>query len=152
MKLVRFVSGQWQYALELNEINLLNLLLKQFPFTDLQPVQISRSDKDSKAKEREKLLNESLAQHRKLLKKAAVNLLEAGKIKHQNEGWLLTLALEDREVLLQILNDIRVGCWNALGQPAELEPKVENLTAEEQRFHGLMNAAGYFEHSLLEQA
>jgi hypothetical protein len=52
-------------------------------------------------------------------------------------------------MLLQILNDIRVGCWNALGQREQLELKTEKLTAKELRNFGLMNIAGYFEHSLL---
>ena len=52
-------------------------------------------------------------------------------------------------MMLQIRNDIRVGCWNALGGPDDLEPKSEKLSAKEHRFYGLMNVAGYFEHSLL---
>ena len=149
MKLVKSKDGVWQYRLDQIEINLLTTVLKKFPFTDLQPVKISRTDKDPKAKEREKLLNESLAQHRKELKKAAGNILDDGKIKHQKEVWMLTLSSEDREMLLQILNDVRVGCWNALGQPQELEPDTPDLTAREIANYGLLNLAGYFECGLL---
>jgi hypothetical protein len=149
MKLVKCQDGIWQYRLDQTEFNLLITVLKKFPFTDLQPVKISRTDKDPKAKEREKLLNESLAQHRKELKKAAGNILDDGKIKHQKEVWMLTLSPEDREMLLQILNDVRVGCWNALGQPQELEPDTPDLTAREIANYGLLNLAGYFECGLL---
>ena len=149
MKLVKSKDGVWQYRLDQIEINLLTTVLKKFPFTYLQPVKISRTDKDPKAKEREKLLNESLAQHRKELKKAAGNILDDGKIKHQKEVWMLTLSSEDREMLLQILNDVRVGCWNALGQPQELEPDTPDLTAREIANYGLLNLAGYFECGLL---
>ena len=149
MKLVKSKDGVWQYRLDQIEINLLTTVLKKVPFPDLQPVKISRTDKDPKAKEREKLLNESLAQHRKELKKAAGNILDDGKIKHQKEVWMLTLSSEDREMLLQILNDVRVGCWNALGQPQELEPDTPDLTAREIANYGLLNLAGYFECGLL---
>jgi hypothetical protein len=63
--------------------------------------------------------------------------------------FLLTLTAEDREIMLQILNDIRVGCWHELGKPESLELQKLDCSAKELRFHSFMNLAGYFEHHLI---
>jgi hypothetical protein len=119
MKLVRHSARSRQYILNKDEGFLLKNLLKQFPFTGDSAVKISRTDVQPKMIEREKLLNESLA--------------EKG---------------EECEILLQILNDIRVGCWRALGEPEILESLKSGHSEQELANHSLMNLAGYFEHHL----
>ena len=54
-------------------------------------------------------------------------------------------------MMLQILNDIRVGFWIELGRPEELEPQDPDLSAQKFARYGLMNLAGYFEHHLINQ-
>jgi hypothetical protein len=148
MKLVRHSARSRQYILNKDEGFLLKNLLKQFPFTGDSAVKISRTDVQPKMIEREKLLNESLAEHRQELKKQAVNLLVAGKFEGHEQGHLLTLKGEECEILLQILNDIRVGCWRALGEPEILESLKSGHSEQELAHHSLMNLAGYFEHHL----
>ena len=149
MKLVRQIKSGWKYELNQGEGDCLRSLLQQFPITADTHAQISRTDADPKSNEREKLLNESQAEHRKELKKQATNLLAAGKFKRGEEGYLLTLNLEEREILLQILNDIRIGSWHVLGEPEELEPEKPPQTEKEMVFYNLMNLAGYFEVAFL---
>jgi hypothetical protein len=60
---------------------------------------------------------------------------------------LLTLTSESREILLQILNDIRLGCWHALGEPDDLETFGGSQFPPGHRT--LMDLAGYFEMNLL---
>lgn len=146
MRLVRQSGGHWQYHLNQNEADILLGLVKKFPFTGMGPVQASKTDSDPKAAEREKLLAESLAEHRKELKKLAQNLLGEDKWKKSGEDRFLTLNSESREVLLQVLNDIRVGCWRALGEPEELDAP----TRKGSGLRYLMELAGHFEMSLLE--
>ena len=150
MKLVRQKDGLWQYHLVQNETGVLVGLLKKFPFTKTAPVKISRTDKHPKARERENLLNESLAEHRKELKRSAQDLIHPDKLKQQEKGWLMTLSLEERETMLQILNDIRVGSWRALGEPEDLHTKAPQPGAQEPVYRSLMDLAGYFECGLLE--
>jgi len=146
MRLVRQSSEHWQYHLNQSEADILLGLVKKFPFTGMGPAQASKTDDCPKAVEREKLLAESLAEHRKELKKLALSLLRDDQWKKVGEDRLLTLNSESREVLLQVLNDIRVGCWRALGEPEELDvPTKKGLG-----FRYLMELAGYFEMSLLE--
>jgi hypothetical protein len=152
MKLVNESNGSWQYLLAQNEADLLRGLVKKFPFTEDSHVKISRTDMDSKAAEREKLLNESLAAHRKELQMLALNLLDGAKWKKSGRDCRFTLNSEAREILLQILNDIRIGCWHELGEPENLESKPTPISMKDLARRNLMDLAGYFERSLLEPA
>ena len=69
MRLVAQSNERWQYHLNQNEADVLAGLVKKFPFTEISAAQISRTGRESKTTEREKLLDESLAEHRKELKK-----------------------------------------------------------------------------------
>jgi hypothetical protein len=149
MKPVRQNKDGLQYHLNQREGDCLRSLLSQFPITANVHAQISKTDTDPESVEREKLLNESLAEHRKELKKEAANLLAPGKFKRGEKGYLLTLNPEEREILLQILNDIRIGSWHVLGEPEELEPDTLPQTEKELVFYTLMNLAGYFEAAFL---
>jgi len=149
MKLAKQKDGLWQYHLAQNEAAVLVGLLKKFPFTKIDPVKISKTDKHPKAREREKLLNESLAEHRKELKKLALDLIRPDKFKRMEKGWFMTLSSENRETMLQILNDIRVGSWRALGEPDDLHSHAPQTSAKDLAYRSLMDLAGYFECSLL---
>jgi hypothetical protein len=149
MKLVKQRGEIWQYELNAVEADLLKQLLKNFPFTGNIPVNISKTDADPKSIEREKLLNESLAEHRKELKRQAKTLITAEKLKASKEDHSLTLSAEEREILLQILNDIRVGCWRALGEPETMELHKPRDSKPALAHQQLMDLAGYFEHHLV---
>jgi hypothetical protein len=150
MKLVNESKGVWQYLLNQNEADVLRGLAKKFPFTEDVHIHISKTDRDPKADEREKLLNESLAEHRKELKKLAVDILAGEKWKQSEKGCILTLKSESREILLQILNDIRIGCWRKLGEPEAVELRTRPQSNQAQAYRNLMGLAGYFEQKLLE--
>lgn len=149
MKLARRTKSGWQYLLEEKEVLLLKSLLENFPFAGPGPATISRTDQHPAARERETLLNESLAEHRRELRKLAGHLAGPEQFQRQGRGQVLKISFDEREALLQILNDIRVGCWHALGQPETLEPPPDPLSAPDQANYSLMNIAGYFEYHLL---
>jgi hypothetical protein len=150
MRLVAQSRENWQYHLERSEADILAGLLKKFPLTELIATQISTTGKGAETVERNKLLNESLAEHRKELAKLAANLLVGDKWQRTAKGHLLTLDGAAREVLLQILNDIRVGCWRALGEPESLEIPLAATSPKSATHRNLMDLAGYFEMNLLE--
>ena len=53
------------------------------------------------------------------------------------------------EWLLQVINDVRVGCWVKLGRP-ELEPvRRKKLTADEARTMSALELSGFFQMVLL---
>lgn len=149
MKLIQEANGIWQYELSKNEADVLQGLVKKFPFTNSYGVKISKADNDPAVMEREKLLNESLAEHRNELKTQALSLVADSKFKQSETGQVLQLDSDGREVLLQILNDIRVGSWHILGEPQNLELKADQFSKRGQAYRNLMDLAGYFEENLI---
>ena len=150
MKLLKTSPAGFLYFLNPTELQLLVTVLQKFPFTQEISSQISRLSYDPQAVERAKLLNDSLAEHRRELAQSARNLVAPDRLRPWKKGHLLTLTSADREILLQILNDIRVGCWHSLGQPEELESKNPDMTDQEFAWRNLMHLSGYFEHHLVE--
>jgi len=150
MKLVKLTSADAQYFLNSTELMVLRSLLRKFPFTPRFPARVTRRRGDPQTAERKKLLNQALAEHRRQLKASARNLLADEKIHSQDNGHLLTLTSEDRETLLQVLNDIRVGCWHALGKPEAPQPHTAALSNQEIKWHGLMHFTAHFEAYLVE--
>jgi hypothetical protein len=149
MRLLKQSGAGWKYELNQNEGILLRALVKEFPLAAATVVKISRTGADPKSAERERLLNESLAQHRQDLKRQARKLL-AARLKPGKAGWRLSVNVDEREVLLQLLNDIRVESWHALGEPENLDTLPPLPSEADLRHHNLMQLAGYFEYKIVE--
>jgi hypothetical protein len=149
MKLLKQDGPVWKYGLEQKEAMLLRGLVAQFPLATVTPAKITRNGTDAKSAERERLLNESLAKHREDLKRQAGKLLSA-RLKSGKDGWRLSVSAEEREVLLQLLNDIRVESWHALGDPEDLEALPANLSEADLRHHQMLHLAGWFEYKIVE--
>jgi hypothetical protein len=147
MKLVKQSRTGFQYQLSPEEAQVLRTTIRQFPLAAFTPVTISKTDPE--AIERQKLINESLAAHRSDLKNQAAGLVHESKFKASDAHKLFSLNFEERETMLQILNDIRVESWRKLEEPEDLELEVLKLPQEKIRFYQLMHIAGYFEHHFL---
>ena len=146
MKLLEQTPEHWRYELEDREAQLLLALLGGFPFTKLRPSQITRGPQDAASLERQNLLNEYLVAHREELKQAAGGLMNES-VELLDEGWRLTLTVESKETLLQILNDIRIGAWRDLGEPEDTH-KLPQDSAERHQLWSVMTLAGMFEEAL----
>ncbi len=68
-------------------------------------------------------------------------------IEHEN-GFTISLNREEIEWLLQVLNEVRVGLWIALGSPSD-PPQSLSLTPDKGKLAWMMDIAGYFEMGLL---
>ncbi len=150
MKLARQGKGGWHYLLNKNEADSLRVLIGQFPVAPAATVKITRTDTGPQAMERERLLNESLAARRAELKREAGKLVGADRFRAASNGQLFRLSAEEREVMLQILNEIRIESWRTLGEPEELEMDTAKLPDRKVRHYHLMHLAGYFEHHFIE--
>jgi hypothetical protein len=148
MKLLTQSKSGWRYQLSRVEAQALRSLIRLFPTTANVAVRITHTDTDPKTAEREKLLNDSLTEHREELRRRAQHLIAGDRLKLWRDRYVLSLGLDDREILLQILNDIRVESWRALGQPEDLDP-LPNPSESERVHHTRMSLAGYFECTLL---
>jgi hypothetical protein len=149
MRLLTRSEGGWQFQLSRGEVHALRYLINQFPTTAQAAAKITRTDTDPKAAEREKLLNTSLAEHREELRQQAQHLISGDRLKTRRDQYVWTMGPDGREILLQILNDIRVESWRALGEPENLDA-LTNPTESEQVHHAHMTLAGHFECELLE--
>ena len=151
MRLLAQAGGKWRYHLLPGEADILRGLLEKFPFTAPGAAAISRTEVNLEARERETWLQESMAEHRQQLQQLAVPLLAQDRWRQTATGYQLTLDAEAREILLQILNDIRVGCWQVLGEPEDLDlPPAPPASPAEVAGRNLMDLAAYFEMALLE--
>lgn len=149
MKLLREFQDGLEYELSQHEAACLRTLIAEFPATPIAVARISRTESGPGADDRERLLNESLAGHRLDLKCQAMKLLASGRPRAGPAGARLCLNPQERETLLQLLNDIRVGSWRALGEPADFESKFSPASEREMKYRAFMDLAGYFEFKLL---
>ena len=148
MRLLKHNGAGWKYALEPRERMLLRALIDEFLPTTATVAKITRTGPDAKSAERERLLNESLVQHRQELKRQAKQLL-AARLKTGKDGWQLFLNEAERETLLQLLNDIRVESWHKCGALENLDLLPPQPSEADLRHHQFMHLAGYFEWKLL---
>ncbi len=152
MRQLRPRDNRLLYRLEAREAVHLKQLLAHFPFTPPPPSEVTKTDSRAEVQEREELLAESLREHRRQLKRLAHALTGPEHLMELKSCWRLALSPAEREFLLQILNDIRVGCWEGLGRPEPLPCLKGGLEPREYALISLMHIAGAFEHHLLEAA
>ena len=147
MKLVKQNGKGFEYRLTAQEAHSLRLLVGLFPVAALLPGKISKSDPE--ALEREKLLNESLAAHRENLRRQAKELVQPARFKASGNHQLYRISHGKREVMLQVLNDIRVDSWRVLGEPENLDTCAFELPQDKFKYYYLMYIAGEFEYYFL---
>jgi hypothetical protein len=94
------------------------------------------------------MLEEALAEQRQENRRQVLAMLnEPQRFRETKSGFELTLAPAQVEWLLQVLNDVRVGSWLALGEPEQGEkPK---LTKQNANYFLAMELCGLFESVLL---
>jgi hypothetical protein len=140
--------GKFTFRFEQAEREWFRHILERYPVqqTPLNPIK-----EDAHANE---LLEQALGERRKKLRQDAEVFLKAGRLEIDaafNEYWDLTLTAGEIEELLQILNNVRVGLWNQLGQPeASIEELLPTKPSEEQvRSHMIMHVCGAWQATLM---
>ena len=76
-------------------------------------------------------------------------LSEKGRFCKTDSGIQIRLDSHEIEWLLQVLNDVRVGCWIQLGQPDEMNKAPLEVDPENAVFLWTMELCGYFQSVLL---
>lgn len=96
----------------------------------------------------QRLLEESLAEQRRENRQQVQAMLDKPRrFRETKSGFELTLTQPEVEWLLQVLNDVRVGSWLALGEP---EPGEEPKVTEQNAPYLLaMEVSGMFQSFLL---
>ncbi len=118
MKLIRSKRNKLVFEISLSEKRLLFEVLKLYPLISVTHHRLTKAARTAKHDENQRLLEESLAAQREENRKNVRAMLdEPGRFQAAASGFQLTLSGPEIEWLLQVLNDVRVGSWIALGSP-----------------------------------
>jgi hypothetical protein len=144
MKFLRRSGDHFFLEFEREEKALLLHLLALYP---LVPESYHRLTKDKKLPQREEnqqLLDDALKSQREQSKKEILALMQAtGRFVDAADASQVAFTRAELEWLLQVVNDVRVGCWIAQGSPGQ--EKKMRPTPEFLRHQIFMEIAGGFE-------
>jgi hypothetical protein len=148
MKLLRSDKRGYVFHLGEREKHVLLQTLQLYPLVPASHHRLARSGDSPEDEERQRLLDEALAEHRREHRRQLQAMLnEPHRFRKTEAGFQLNLTAPQMEWLLQVLNDIRVGSWLALGEPEQgEEPQPDKHNA-----HCLLalEVCGLFESGLL---
>jgi hypothetical protein len=118
VKLIRTRRDKLVFEISQSEKRLLFDVLKLYPLVSSTHHRLTKSARTAKHDENQRLLEESLvAQREENRKNVRAMLDEPGRFQAAASGFQLALSGPEIEWLLQVLNDVRVGSWIALGSP-----------------------------------
>ncbi len=122
--------------------------LALYPLVPPASHRLTHEDDPSSAGENQRLLEESLAEQRQENRRQVLALLnEPKRFRATKSGFELQLVPPQIEWLLQVLNDVRVGSWLALGEPEAGEETA--FTPQNAKFLFALQASGLFQSALL---
>jgi len=148
MKLIQATQSRLLFQLGYREERLLLHILGLYPCVPPAHRQLSKGGRLPEPEANQRLLDEALAEHRADNKKQLQALLaDQRRFEHTETGARLSLSPAHVDWVLQVLNDVRVGCWVLLGSPEEMAVDLNETTAPHFR---AMEMAGYFQAQFLE--
>lgn len=149
MKRLELRGELLSFQITLRERFLLLQALHRYPMLPGSHHRISHVQTPELA-EAQKLLDEAIAEQHLTVKTRISELFTDGKcLKPTPHGCILTLTQAQRELLLQCLNDIRVGCWIEIGSPEEDQRKAISRTERNVKHLMLMDLCAYFQYGLI---
>ncbi len=148
MHLVRAHLGTYRFEVSAAEKRLLLEVINLYP---LVPIVHHRFTHSVTGKDGQQLLEEALTEHRTSQRKHVNSLLRArSRFRKTRNGWRFSLKPPQMDWLLQVLNDVRVGSWLALGSPNSPREMLQALTPKSARTFRAMEASGYFQMALIQ--
>lgn len=146
MKLLRRSGEKYELEFPIEEKALLFHLLNLYPLVPASYHRLTKDKKLPRREENQQLLDEALAAQRALNKKEIVALMGHPERFQAADGTSKAVFTRgELEWLLQVINDIRVGSWIALGSPGyerEMKPRRGAPSTRDLIF---MELAGAFE-------
>ena len=150
MKMLRRDEESVVFLLAKQERVIVEEVFALYPMVPSAHRQVTTDAANEHAVEWQRLLDEALAEQRDGNKKQIQRWLNAPhRFTAAKSGFELRLEQADVEWLLQVLNDIRVGCWIALGSPESIS-RPRGLSAEHARTWTAMDVCGFVQMVLLE--
>jgi hypothetical protein len=145
MRLIQANAEGFGFEFSGREKELLLEVLAMYPLIPVAHHRLSRNDRAGD-EENQKLLEESLAAHRRETRQRVQALLTNPRsFQARDGGFDWTVTRGELEWILQVLNDVRVGSWLALGSPTPPRAPVHPPTPETRAHLRAMDLAGEFE-------
>lgn len=151
MRFVRAETDQFVFEIGVREKSLFREVLKYFPMIPSSHHRLSREQQTRGNADDQKLLEEALAANKQDQKgRVEAFLANSQRFVAHGRTQRVTFRREEMEWLLQVLNDVRVGSWLALGCPDPDEGKPPEVTELNARYLFLMELSGHFQCVLIE--
>lgn len=151
MNLIRRTGGNFVFHISPREKRMLFEVLELYPLIPAAHHRVSRTAEPRESAEKQKLLDEALAERKQENKRELLAMLDGERrLKETGDGHHLTLGPSEMEWLLQVLNDIRVGSWLVLGEPDERKGRSIKPNAENLRHYAALEFCGLFQMALLD--
>jgi hypothetical protein len=148
VKFIKLDRGRCHFQIAAKEKNLLFEMLRRYPVI---PVAHQRLSKSEDKPEDQELLDAALAEQRAVNRKQAMAMLKAkSRFRKNKKGWRFSIPAARMEWLLQVLNDVRVGSWLALGSPEGPIAILAALNDQTAPHFWAMEISGHFQAVLLE--
>ena len=146
MKLIRAKREKFVFAISPQEKNLLDEVLKLYPLISATHHRLTRKSNVVQPNDHQRLLEESLAAQREANRKSVQAMLDQpGYFQTTAAGSQLVVSGPEIEGLLQVLNEVRVGSWIALGSPDAEPDKKIGFNKKMLPHFRMMELAGAFE-------
>jgi len=148
VKLIRSDKHGIVFHVGKREQQLLLETIKLYPLVPASHYRLSQGGQGPKADENQRLLEEALAEQRQENRRQVQAMLNAPqRFRETKSGLELTLTSAQVEWLLQVLNDVRVGSWLALGEPESGEEPA--VTEQNAKYFFALDVCGLFQSVLL---
>jgi hypothetical protein len=146
MILLRGGQKKFQFEIDRTEKYLLFHVLQLYPVVPASHHRLSKDRHIPNREENQHLLDEALKAQRMEQRKQVESLLkDPHRFVESEDGYRISFTREEIEWLLQVLNDVRVGSWIAMGSPDLQTENKKRLTKQAMPHVMAMDVAVFFE-------
>ena len=146
MKLLRVNGEAFEFEIGHQEKVVLLHLLELYPLVPEAHHRLSKGRQIPDQEENQRLLDEALRAQRLANQQQVLDLLnQPGRFVDGAAGYRVGFTRGEIEWLLQVLNDVRIGSWIALGSPGYAEQSEDLPDDQSMRHLMIMEMAGGFE-------
>jgi hypothetical protein len=133
------------------EKRMLFTVLELYPLLPIAYQRLTQTVETEEEKANQKLLEEAMAAQQQENKKQLMAMMKnPRRFSENHSGYHLKIGLHQVEWLLQVLNDIRVGSWAALGSPDPKKGTPVTLAPASVQHLWSMEVCSVFESVLLD--
>lgn len=146
MKLLRIDGDRFDFEFSPVEKELFFHALNLYPLVPESHHRLTKGKQMPGQRENQRLLEETIQSQRdENRKEIATWLDEPERFTRSGEDWRVQFDRDDLEWLLQVMNDIRVGSWIAVGSPEHSQEQPMETDPDSLRNLLRMEIAGSFE-------